>query len=131
MDTVFTIEMTDLPPAGGLTGDPSALPCVDEFLCRESNYEKVANLLQEDSSVLQYRSMIDCLLVELAPQFREECLEFYEGRGKPLVDRHPAETIPDIDRELELALEILISRKWLSWSHFKRSFKKEKSWEAL
>lgn len=123
----FTIEITELPTTGGLTEDPSVLHHVEEFLSQGSHRRRVNQLLQEDGCVIQYRSLIDCLLAELMPKFRDECFEFYEGKGTPLVNRHPQETIEAIDVELVLALEVLVSKKWPSWTDFKVEIK----WEPL
>ena len=131
MDSVFTIEMVELPTAGGLTGDPSVLRSVDEFLSQESCRSKVNQLLQEDGCIADYRSLIDCVLAELAPQFKDACFEFYEGKGKPLENLHPAETVEAIDAELGLALEVLVSKEWPSWNDFKESFSAEIKWEPL
>lgn len=131
MDQIFTIEMAELPTAGGLTGDPSVLLSVNDFLSKESHHRKVNRLLQDDGCVIQYRSLIDCLLVELVPKFKEECFEFYEGDGKPLSNLHPAETIEATDEELGLALEVLVSGDWTSWDDFKSNFKSEVEWERL
>jgi hypothetical protein len=131
MDQMFTIEMNNLPTAGGLTEDPSVLRCVEEFLSQESYRLKVTQLLQEDGCIAQYRSVIDCVLVELLPKFKDACLEFYEGKGKPLSKLHPAETIEAADVELGLALEVLVTGDWTSWTDFKGNFKKEIKWERL
>jgi hypothetical protein len=131
MDNSFAIEMTDLPLTGGLTGDPSVLRSVDDFLKKESHLRKVNQLLQEDGCIADYRSLIDCVLAELAPQFKDACFEFYEGKGKPLENLHAAETIEAIDAELGLALEVLVSKKWESWANFKEGFRAEIHWEPL
>lgn len=131
MDQTFTIEMTELPLAGGLTEDPSVLRLVNDFLSKESHLRKVRQILQEDGCVIQYRSLIDCLLAELIPDFKEPCFEFYKCEGKPLVDRYPAKMIEAIDVELMLNLEVLVSKKWQTWTDFKRDFKSEIMWEPL
>ena len=76
-------------------------------------------ILQEDGCVIEYRSLIDCVLVELAPQFKEACFEFYAGNGKPLANLYPAKTIESIDAELVMFLEVLVSKQWASWTDFK------------
>jgi hypothetical protein len=63
MDNNFLIEMTDLPVTGGLSGDPSILCSVDAFFNKESHLRKVNQLLQEDGCVIEYLSLVDCLLV--------------------------------------------------------------------
>jgi len=131
VDNVFSIEMTELPTTGGSTGDPSILRSVNHFLSKESHLRKVNQLLQEDGCVVQYWSLIDCVLVELLPHFKESYFEFYEGKGKPLASLHSVETIEAIDVELMLNLEILVSKKWQSWTDFKRDFKSEIMWEPL
>ncbi len=131
MDNNFSIVMTDLPITGGLTGDPSVLRTVDAFLSKDPHLRKVNQLLQEDGCVVQYWSLIDCVLVELLPHFKESCFEFYEGKGKPLASLHSVETIEAIDVELMLNLEILVSKKWQSWTDIKREFKSEIMWEQL
>ena len=129
MDGVFSIEMTDLSITGGLSGDPSILCSVDAFLNKESHLRKVNQILQEDGCVVEYRSLIDCLLVELLPQFEGACFEFYAGNGQPLANLYPAETIEAIDTELVMALEVLISKEWSTWEDFKHNFKTEMKWE--
>jgi hypothetical protein len=131
MDNVFTIEMTELPLAGGLSGDPTVLRGVGDLLSRESHFRKVNQILEANGCVLEYRSVIDCVLVELIPQFKDACLEFYDGKGRPLASQHPADTIEAIDVELGLALEVLLSKDWPSWDDFKRDFKGEIKWEQL
>ena len=131
MDNVFAIEITDIPPAGGATGEPSVLRSVNEFLSREPNCEKVNGLLQEDGCIIQCRSLIDCVLAELVPRFKDECFEFYEGKGTPLVNRHPPEMVQATDVDLGLALEVLVSGDWASWDNFKSNFKREMKWEPL
>jgi hypothetical protein len=131
MDNNFLIEMTDLPVTGGLTGDPSVLHCVEDFLSKESYLQKVNQLVQEDGCVIEYLSLVDCLMVQLLPHFEDACLAFYEGNGKPLANLHPAETIEAIDREIVMALEILISKEWPTWDDFKSNFKAEIKWEPL
>jgi len=131
MDQMFTIEMTEIPTSGGATGDPSILRGVSDFLSKESYHLKVNQILQEDGCVIQYRSLIDCLLAELVPEFKEPCFEFYEGKGKPLASLHPVETIKAIDAELGLALEVLVSKEWPTWVEFKSNFKVEMKWEPL
>jgi hypothetical protein len=127
----FTIEMTDLPTAGGLTEDPSVLRTVSDFLGKESLLRRLNQLLQADGCVVKYRSVIDCVLVELLPKFKDECFEFYEGKGKPLASLHPEDMIAVTDVELGLALEVLVSGDWESWADFKRNFKAEIKWEPL
>jgi hypothetical protein len=127
----FTIEITELPTTGGLTEDPSVLHRVEEFLSKESHRRKVTQILQEDGCVIEFRSLIDCLLVELAPQFKNACLEFYEGKGKPLSKLHSAETIEATDVELGLALEVLVSKEWATWEDFRSNYKAEIKWEPL
>ncbi len=124
-------QMIQLPSIGGLTGAPPVLRRVNDFLSHESNCDKVNRLFQEDDCILQYESVIDCLLVELKPEFKDECFEFYKGKGKPLAELYSAETIEDIDRDLGLALEALISNKWPSWTDFKEGFRAEIKWEPL
>jgi hypothetical protein len=131
MDQSFTIEMADLPIAGGLTEDPSVLRSVNDFLARESHLRKVNQLLQEDGCVIEYRSLIDCVLAELMPQFKDACFEFYEGKGKPLASLHPAEAIAASDAELGLALEVLVSQEWSTWENFKSNYKRKMEWEPL
>jgi hypothetical protein len=131
MDHVFSIQTTDIPQGGGLTGDPSVLNSVNAFLNNTSNREKVNQLLQEDGCIIEYRSLVDCLLVQLLPQFEEASLAFYAGNGKPLADLHPPETINAVDMELDLALEVLVSKQWASWTDFKSNFKSEMQWEPL
>ena len=131
MDHVFSIEMTDLPVTGGLSGNPSILCSAAAFLNKESHLRKVNKILQEDGCVIEYRSLIDCLLVQLLPQFEDACLEFYEGKGRPLADLYPTETIEATDVELVMALEVLISKEWPTWDNFKSNFKAEMKWEPL
>jgi len=131
METLLKIEMTELILTGGLTGAPPVLRRVNDFLSHESNCEKVNRLFQEDDCILQYESVIDWLLVELKPEFKDECFEFYKGKGKPLAELYSAQTIEDIDRDLGLALEVLISNKWPSWTDFKEGFRAEIMWEPL
>ncbi|MGO9121738.1 MAG: hypothetical protein ACLQPD_29525 [Desulfomonilaceae bacterium] len=123
MDNVFSIEMTDLPITGGLSGDPSILCSVDAFLNKESHLRKVNEILQEDGCVVEYRSLIDCLLVQLLPQFEDACFEFYAGNGKPLANLYPTEAIEAFDQEIVLALEVLISREWPTWEDFKETYR--------
>jgi hypothetical protein len=127
----FTIEMTEVPIDGGLTEDPSALDSVKAFLNNTSNREKVNQLLQEDGCIIKFRSLVDCLLAQLLPQFEDACLAFYAGNGKPLADLYPTETIKAIDAELSLVLEVLISKEWATWADFKSDFKSEMKWEPL
>jgi hypothetical protein len=131
MDQMFTIEMTEVPIDGGLTEKPSVLHMVEDFLSKEAHLRKVNQLLQEDGCIAQYRSVIDCLLAELLPRFKAECLKFYAGKGTPLVNQHPAETIDAIDAELGLALEVLVSKDWTSWADFRSNYKAEIKWEPL
>ncbi|MGO9118978.1 MAG: hypothetical protein ACLQPD_15390 [Desulfomonilaceae bacterium] len=131
MDNVFSIKMTELPTTGGLSGDPSVLRSVNDFLSRESHLRKVNQLLQEDGCVIEYQSLVDCLLVEILPKFEVPCREFYEGRGKPLADLHTADTVLAIDAELGLAIEVLVSKEWPTWTDFKGNFKAEIKWEPL
>ena len=126
MNNNFSMVMTDLALGGGLTGDPPVLHCVEDFLNKASNLEKVDQLLQEDGCVLNYESLIDCLLVELRPKFEEPCREFYEGNGKSLAKLYPTSTIQTIDAELVTDLEILISKEWPTWGDFKSNLKTEK-----
>jgi hypothetical protein len=123
MDNNFSIEMTDLPITGGLTGDPSVLRSVEDFLSKESRLQKVDQLLQEDGCIIDYQSLIDCLLVQLLPKFEDACVAFYAGNGKPLANLHPPERIEAIDVELVMALEVLISTEWPTWEEFKSNFK--------
>ena len=131
MDQSFTIEITEVPIAGGLTEDPSVLRSVNDFLGKPAHHRKVDQLLQEDGCVTQYWSLIDCLLVELAPQFKDACLEFYQGKGQPLASLHPAEAIAGTDAELGLALEVLVSHEWSTWEDFKSNYKRRTEWEPL
>ena len=131
MGNNFSTVIIDLPITGGLSGDPSVLPSVEDFLSKESHLRKVNQILEEDGCVVEYLSLIDCLLVELRPDFEKPCREFYEGNGKHLASLHPAETIKAIDVELVIDLEVLISKEWLTWSDFKSNFKAEIKWETL
>ncbi|MGO9117247.1 MAG: hypothetical protein ACLQPD_06500 [Desulfomonilaceae bacterium] len=131
MDNIFSIEMTNIPLGGGLTGDPSVLNSVNAFLNNTSNREKVNQLLEEDGCIIEYRSLIDCVLAELAPQFKEACFEFYAGNGKPLANLYPAKTIEATDVELVMALEVLISKEWPTWKDFKSNVKSDMKWEPL
>ncbi len=131
MDQMFTIEMNNLPTAGGLTENPSVLHRVEEFLSQESYRLKVTQIIGEDGCVIEYRSLIDCLVAELAPRLHTQCTKFYQGEEEPLSHLHTADTIAVIDQELVLILEILVSKKWQSWSDFKRDFEAEIKWEPL
>jgi hypothetical protein len=131
MNQTFAIEITELPTAGGLSEDPSVLHRVEGFLNQESHLRRLNQLLQADGCIAQYRSVIDCVLVELLPKFKDACLEFYEGKGNPLSKLHPSEKIEAADVELELALEVLVSGDWASWTDFKSNFKAEIKWEPL
>jgi hypothetical protein len=127
----FTIEMNELPTAGGLTEDPSVLHRVEEFLSQESHRLKVNQILQEDGCIVQYRSVIDCLVAELAPRLHKQCTKFYQGEEKPLSHLYPADTVAGIDKELLLILKLLVSKQWESWSDFKRDFEAEIKWDPL
>ena len=131
MGNNFSTVIIDLPITGGLSGDPSVLPSVEDFLSKESHLRKANQILEEDGCVVDYLPLIDCLLVELRPDFEKPCSEFYEGNGKPLASLHPAETIKAIDVELVIDLEVLISKEWLTWADFKSNFKAEIKWEPL
>ncbi len=131
MDNVFSIELTNILPGEVLTGDPSVLNTVNTFLDNTSNREKINQILHEDGCIIEYRSLIDCVLVELAPQFKDACFEFYAGNGKPLANLYPMETIEAIDAELVMALEVLVSKQWASWTDFKGNVKSEMQWEPL
>jgi hypothetical protein len=131
MNQTFAIEMTELPTAGGLSENPSVLHRVEDFLNIEPHLRRLNQLLQADGCVVHYRSVIDCVLVELLPKFKDACFEFYEGKGEPLSKLHSAEKIEAADVELELALEVLVSKDWTSWADFKINFKAEMKWEPL
>jgi hypothetical protein len=131
MNQTVAIEMTELPTAGGLSEDPSVLHRVEEFLSQESYRLKVTKIIGEDGCVIEYRSLIDCLVAELAPRLHTQCTKFYQGEEKPLSHLYPADTVAGIDKELLLILEILVSKKWQSWSDFKRDFEAEIKWEPL
>jgi hypothetical protein len=125
------INMLFLPPTGGLTGAPSALVLVSQFLAEGSNLSKVNDLAQQATSLGEYRSLIDFLLVELMPEFREACLRFYEGRGKSFIDACSPEERLNVDEQIRNILEILTSREWTSWGYFKRTYRTEMNWEPL
>ncbi|MBM3303361.1 MAG: hypothetical protein FJY85_25870 [Deltaproteobacteria bacterium] len=131
MNQTFAIEISELPITGGLVGGPSVLHMVADFLNKEAHLRRLNRLLQADGCIAQYRSVIDCVLVELLPKFKAACSEFYDGQGQPLANLHPAEKIRAIDQELVLMLELLVSKKWESWSDFKRDFEVEIKLEPL
>ncbi len=65
MTVHFGFDVSLLPVEGGLSGDPSCLSFVNQFLKDESNYEKVINLIRDESGFNSYLSLIDLLLIEL------------------------------------------------------------------
>jgi hypothetical protein len=131
MNQTFAIEMTELPTAGGLSEAPSVLHRVEEFLSKEAHLRRLTQLLQADGCIALYRSLIDCVLVELLPKFKAACFEFYDGQGQPLANRLTEEMIAVTDVELVLALEVLISGDWASWADFKSNYKRKMKWEPL
>jgi hypothetical protein len=131
MNQTFVIEMTELPTTGGLSEDPSILHMVEDFLSKAAHLRRLNQLLQADGCIAPYRSVIDCVLVELLPKFKDACFEFYEGKGRTLSNLHPAKKIQAIDVELVLALEVLVSEKWPSWTGFKSNYKRKMKWEPL
>jgi hypothetical protein len=131
MSQTITIEMDELPISGGNTDDPSVLRRVEKFLSQESHLRKVNQMLQDDGCYRQYLSLIDCLVAELDRDFKRQCTAFYEDKEKSLSDLHPAEEIEAIDQELALILEVLVSKKWQSWTDFKRDYKGELKFEPL
>lgn len=108
-----------LPPAGGMTGDPSSLRLVDRFLGNESNLNKVRSLTDHEISIQEYESLIDFLLVELMTEFRDACFEFYRGPGKSFGELHSYQKRSEVDEQLRNTLEFLISGDWTSWQDFK------------
>ncbi len=120
-----------LPVTGGLTGGPSVLTLVNEFLRDESNFDKVNSLVQQEISLQKYRSLIDFLLIELMPEFKNDCVLFYQEKGKSFVEGYPEEVRSIVDEKLRGILEFLNSENYESWRHFKRTFQTAVCWEAL
>jgi hypothetical protein len=120
-----------LPAEGGMTGDPSVLEQVNQFLRDESNFEKVNNLVQEEISVQKYQSLIDFLLVELMPEFERNCFRFYEGKGRPFCEIYSADVRASVDTKIRAILEFLVFEDSRSWKHFKGTFEMGLNWEPL
>jgi hypothetical protein len=131
MDLLESQGLFVLPVTGGLTGDPSVLTSVNEFLRDESNFDKVNNLLQQEISLQEYRSLSDFLLIELLPEFKNDCVLFYQEKGKSFSERYPAEVRSSVDEKMRGILESLDSENYESWTHFKRTFQTAMDWEAL
>jgi hypothetical protein len=129
--TTMRLDILLLPTAGGLTGDASVLFSVHEFLQDGSHYDAMVTLLQGESAVYNYQSLIDLLLVELMPQFKEDCFRFYEGKGKSFANLYPAQVRREIDKQLRETLDFLVSREWTSWANLKTTYKTERNWEPL
>jgi hypothetical protein len=126
-----TQDLFLMPATGGLTGDPSVLELVNQFLRDESNFEKVNNLVQEEISLQRYQSLIDFLLVELMPEFKIDCFRFYEGKGKSFCDSYPADVRSNADVKLREILEFLVFEDYRSWRHFKSRYETGMNWEPL
>jgi hypothetical protein len=124
-------DLIVLPAEGGMTGDPSVLDLVNQFLRDESNFEEVNNLVQQESSLEKYQSLIDFLLVELMPEFKSDCFWYYEGKGKSFGDSYSAEVRSNVDAKLRGILEFLAFEDYRSWEHFKSSYETGMDWEPL
>jgi hypothetical protein len=124
-------DLIVLPAEGGMTGDPSVLEQVNQFLRDESNFEKVNNLVQEEISLQKYQSLIDFLLVELMPEFKGDCFRFYEGKGQSFCDGYSADVRSIVDTKLRGILEFLAFEDYRSWEHFKGAFETGLNWEPL
>src|SRR5208283_2118690 len=106
MEILVSQDLCVLPAAGGLTGDPSVLELVNEFLRDASNFDKVKDMVQQEISLQKYRSLIDFLLVELMPEFKNDCFLFYERKGKSFYHSYPAEVRLSVDEKLRGILEL-------------------------
>lgn len=120
-----------LPLSGGVTGDPSVLTLVEQFLEDETNLQKVNDLVQGESSMERYRSLVDFLLVELMPEFENDCFQYYAGKGASFHDAHPWELTSYVDAKLRTLLEFLVNQDHPSWSTFKSKYETGLNWELL
>jgi hypothetical protein len=120
-----------LPAEGGMTGDPSVLDLVNQFLRDESNFDKVNNLAQSEISSQRYQSLIDFLLVELMPEFERNCFRFYEGKGRPFCEIYSADVRASVDTKIRAILEFLVFEDSKSWKHFKDTYQTRMNWEPL
>jgi len=120
-----------LPAAGGLTGDPSVLVSVSQFLQDKSNFDKVNDLAQGEISLQLYQSLIDFLLVELMPEFKNDCFRFYEGNGKSFYEVYPTKVRSSVDEKVREILQFLVSRDYESWEDFKSTYQTDMNWEPL
>jgi hypothetical protein len=126
------LDLCILPPAGGgLTGDPSVLELVGQFLQDKLNFDKVNDLAQGEISLQFYQSLIDFLLVELMPDFKKDCFRFYEGNGKSFYESYPAEVRSSVDEKMREILQCLVSKDYESWRDFKRTYQTEMNWVPL
>lgn len=126
-----TQDLFVLPAEGGMTGDPSVLELVNQFLRDESNLNKVKNLVQEEISLQKYQSLIDFLLVELMPEFKVDCFRFYEGEGKSFCEGYSPDVKSIVDAKLRRILEFLLFDDYRSWKHFRNSYETGLNWEPL
>lgn len=89
------------------------------------------NLVQAEISLQSYQSLIDFLLVELMPEFKDNCLRYYEGKGKSLREICPPDVRLRVDAKLRGILEFLVFEDFSSWEHFKATFQTGMNWELL
>jgi hypothetical protein len=126
-----TQDLFVLPAEGGMTGDPSVLELVNQFLRDESNFDKVNHLVQEEVSLQKYQSLIDFLLVELMPEFKGDCFRFYEGKGKSFLESYSQDVRSSVDTKVRAILEFVVFEDCRSWKHFKGTFETGLNWEPL
>jgi hypothetical protein len=131
MDVLESQDLFVMPVAGGLTGDPSVFALVNEFLRDESNFDKVNSLVQQEISLQKYRSLIDFLLIELMPEFENDCVLFYQEKGKSFSEGYPVEVRSIVDEKMRGIIEFLNSENYESWANFKRTSQTAMDWEAL
>jgi hypothetical protein len=79
------LDLSLLPTAGGLNEDPSFLSSFHQFLQEGPHSDVLVSLLQGETAVYSYQSLIDSLLVELIPQFKAAAFGFMQEKGNPFI----------------------------------------------
>lgn len=82
----------------------SCLPKSESFL---RNNQKILRLLRKRIGEDKYKSVMDAVLCSFFPDRKKACFEYYEGKGKLLIELLSKKTIAAMDAHILNSLTVL------------------------
>ena len=120
--TIQVIMNIDVALSGGIS--ESVFTMSEGLLVQSKKHYDALLHFASRKKVSRYESVMDFLLCQFFPAFEKPCLEYYEGRGKKLIEQISEKQIKQIDLMLFVALNMATSLqgeyKRGNWGHFAR-----------